>query len=256
MQVIVEGRNLERLIHHGLTPDLDRLSEGLFESLEWVSVRKRWFEDISEKNVIQTTDGRFGIADGAATLPCSVLPETAIYANKEYWMPVFSYLIGRVRLSDLRPDELPGILFNYLQAMFILLRVRLVYIDQEGYYTSASLFDQLPMILDKLVPEFRGLFTRLLIREDKTPGLEDLEKIKTLFMKRVIGRGEDLVARPAPELELMPVIGLFARPVGLAARPMETRAGMRTTMWQNGDLLVAMILAVALSFSVWLSAGR
>ncbi|HEY6899626.1 MAG TPA: hypothetical protein VI233_03250 [Puia sp.] len=177
---------LEKLIHCGFAPDLRRLSEGVFAALESVFSKKRWFEDICEENVFCSAEGQFEIPSEAATMPCSALPETARYANKEYWMPVFSYLIGRVRLMDLRPGELPGILFNYLEAVFMLLRVRLVFIDQEGYYGSAGLFDQLPIILDKMVPEYRGLFVRLLSRVDMTPAAADLEQIKVLFMRKVV----------------------------------------------------------------------
>ncbi|MBS1662611.1 MAG: hypothetical protein JST68_16330 [Bacteroidetes bacterium] len=177
---------LEKLIHCGFAPDLRRLSDGIFKALESVFVKKRWFEDVCEENVLCMPEGRFEVPAGAATVPCSALPETARYASKEYWMPVFSYLIGRVRLMELKPGELPGILFNYLEAVFMLLRVRLVFIDQEGHYGSAGLFDQLPIILDKMIPEYRVLFTRLLSRVDKTPGAADLEQIKALFLRKVV----------------------------------------------------------------------
>lgn len=180
---------LEKLIHCGSVPDLRRLSDGIFRALESVFAKKRWFEDVCEENIVCLDGERFEVPAEAVTVPCTALPETDRYAGKEYWMPVFSYLIGRVRLMDLKPGELPGILFNYLEAVFMLLRVRLVFVDQEGYYGSAGLFEQLPIILDKMVPEYRALFTRLLTRVDMAPGAADLEQIKNLFLKKVVGDG-------------------------------------------------------------------
>jgi hypothetical protein len=185
-EVIAAPSSLEQLIESGTAPSIHRLSQGLFQSLEQINAQKCWFTDVCEKEVLCTRDGRFSLSISGNTASQGELPDTAIYACQEYWMPTFSYLIGRVRLAELSPGELPGILFNYLQTMLLILRVRLVFIDQEGYYSSASLFDQLPIILDKLIPEYRTVFTRLLTKEDKTPGHKDLTLIKNLFIQRVV----------------------------------------------------------------------
>ncbi|HXO75411.1 MAG TPA: hypothetical protein VN824_09260, partial [Puia sp.] len=174
---------------------------------------------------------------------------------------------------ELRPGELPGILFNYLQTMLLILRVRLVFVDQEGYYNSAGLFDQLPIILDKLVPEYRALFTRLLTKADKTPTLSDLKQIKKLFMEKVVLRPCDPAVSPAPGQTL-----LFQNQQALQPETRSTiRSAIRSTMQsapqstvlptaypfkrsadylQNGDFVVAVILALALTFSVWLWSGH
>lgn len=197
MQVTCNSFTLEQLIRNGSAPAIYRLSEDIFKALESIYAEKRWFTDVSEAAINCSKDGRFSIAVAGNTVPRSELPDMANYSCKEYWMPVFSYLIGRVRLSELKPGELPGILFNYLQTMFLILRVRLVFVDQEGYYNSAALFDQLPIILDKLVPEYRVLFTRLLTKTDKTPGLSDLKQIKTLFIEKVVLRPNDAETPPS-----------------------------------------------------------
>lgn len=249
MQVMTSHSfSLETLIQNGSAPAVHRLSEDLFKALESIYVEKRWFTDICEKDIFCSGDGRFSVAVSGNTVSRSELPDTANYSCKEYWMPVFSYLIGRVRL-ELRPCELPGILFNYLQTMLLILRVRLVFVDQEGYYNSTGLFDQLPTILDKLVPEYRALFTRLLTRADKTPGLSDLKQIKTLFIEKVVLRPIDPEVSPA----MRPAAQSAARATGQAA----TRPFKRGPEYlQNGDFVVAVILAVALTFSVWLWSGH
>lgn len=276
--------SLETLIQDGSSPAVHRLSEDLFKALESINAEKRWFTDICEKDIFCGRDGRFSVVVSGNTAPRSEFPDTAIYASKEYWMPVFSYLIGRVRL-ELRPCELPGILFNYLQTMLLILRVRLVFVDQEGYYNSPGLFDQLPIILDKLVPEYRVLFTRLLAKADKTPSVSDLRQIRTLFIEKVVLRPIDSAVSPAArpaarqslqsndrqtlqsndQQTLQPASRLTAQSAALstvqsaflptaqfAARPFKRS----TDYLQNGDFVVAVILAVALTFSVWLWSGH
>jgi hypothetical protein len=233
---------LEKLIHGGSAPDIYQLSADLFQALESVYQQRQWFGDICEKNILYTKEGRFILSE-PDKLPCSTLPDTASYSCKEYWMPVFSYLLGRVRLIDLKPGEVPGILFNYLQAMFLILRVRLVFVDQEGYYNSPSLFDQLPMIMDKLVPEYRALFTRLLTHV-RVPSRAELKQISLLFMEKVVlSAGEET---PAP------------KPAEPVVRPSKRRRLVKRDngYLQNGDLLVVVILAMALTFSVWLWSGQ
>jgi len=233
---------LEKLIHAGSAPDIYQLSTDLFQVLESAYQQRRWFGDICEKNILYTNEGRFVLSE-PNTLPCSTLPDTASYSCKEYWMPVFSYLLGRVRFFDLKPGEVPGILFNYLQAMFLILRVRLVFVDQEGYYNSASLFDQLPMIMDKLVPEYRELFTRLLTNV-RIPSRAELKQISHLFMEKIVLRVEEGVQAQAH--------------VESAGRPSKKRRLVKRDhgVLQNGDLLIILLLAMALTVSVWLWSGQ
>ncbi len=277
--------SLETLIQDGSSPAIHRLSEDIFKALESIYAEKRWFTDISEKAIFCGRDGRFSVVASGNTAPRSEFPDTAIYASKEYWMPVFSYLIGRVRL-ELRPCELPGILFNYLQTMLLILRVRLAFFDQEGYYNSPGLFDQLPIILDKLVPEYRALFTRLLAKADKTPGLSDLRQIRSLFIEKVVLRPIDSAvspaAKPAARQSLQPSTQSTTRlemrstsnpehpktlsttapspsmqPIGQSTVLPAAHPFKRSTDYlQNGDFVVAVILAVALTFSVWLWSGH
>lgn len=256
--------SLETLIQDGSAPAVYRLSEDLFKALESIYAEKRWFTDISEAAIFCSRDGRFSVATAGNTVPRSELPDTAIYASKEYWMPVFSYLIGRVRL-ELKPCELPGILFNYLQTMLLILRVRLVFVDQEGYYNSSGLFDQLPIILDKLVPEYRALFTRLLTKADKTPALADLKQIKTLFIQKIVLRPIDSDVTPAtrPTLQsqdqhaLQPATRSTIQSAPLSTvLPTAYPFKRGTDYLQNGDFVVAVILAAALTFSVWLWSGH
>ncbi|MBS1604019.1 MAG: hypothetical protein JST42_15230 [Bacteroidetes bacterium] len=264
-KLVVSGReaistpsSLEQLINNGSAPAIYRLSRDLFQSLEQINAKKCWFTDVCEKKILCTRDDRFSLSISGNTASQGELPDTATYACQEYWMPTFSYLIGRVRLTELSPGELPGILFSYLQTMLLILRVRLVFIDQEGYYNSASLFDQLPTILDKLIPEFRILFTRLLTKEDKTPKASDLKQIKSLFIRRVVLPPEnadlipdDLTTPPALHRKATPSRTLVSwqRPPALMIR-------QSTGNIQNGDLLVAIILAMALTFSAWLWLGH
>ena len=192
---------LEQLIANGSVPSVYSLAEDLFKTLETAYAEKRWLVDICEKDILSARDGRFLLT--ASSVAYDVLPDPAIYANKDYWMPVFSYLIGRVRLAELKPGELPGILYNYLQAMLLILRVKLVFVEQEGYYNSNALFDQLPIILDKMVPEFRLLFSHLLDRGNKTPGPVDLWEIRSLFFEKVV-IGPSEPGWGQPEMGMLP----------------------------------------------------
>ncbi|WP_431211892.1 hypothetical protein ACQ86N_39905 [Puia sp. P3] len=201
-EVINAPSTLAQLVSCGSAPAVHLLSQDLFYSLEMINGEKCWFKEISEKEIHRNRRGRFSLSVNGNMASQAELPDTAVYASQDYWMPVFSYLVGRVRLTELNPGEVPGILFNYLQTMLLILRVRLVFVDQEGYYSSASLFDQLPMILDKLIPEYRTLFTKLLTNEDKTPRPSDLRQIKKLFFERVVvpPAGADLML-PAAQRE-------------------------------------------------------
>jgi len=263
---------LEQLINSGSMPAIHRLSQGLFQSLEEINAERCWFTDISEKEILCSRDGRFSLSVAGNTASQSELPDTAIYACQEYWMPTFAYLIGRVRLAELSPGELPGILFNYLQTMLLILRVRLVFIDQEGYYSSTSLFDQLPIILDKLIPEYRSLFTRLLTKDDKTPRPSDLKQIKNLFIQRVVlpPANADLTPEPSTTTPVLqrstvpsaprsntPSVPRTTTPSLISwRRPPALMISQASNNIQNGDFLVAILLAMALTFSAWLWSGH
>jgi hypothetical protein len=257
MQVMTSHSfSLETLIQDGSAPAIHRLSEDLFNALESIYAEKRWFADICEKDIFCNRDGRFSMVVSGNTVPRSEFPDTAIYASKEYWMPVFSYLIGRVRL-ELRPCELPGILFNYLQTTLLILRIRLVFVDQEGYYNSTGLFDQLPIILDKLVPEYRALFTRLLTKADKTPSLSDLRHLRTLFIEKVVLRPIDSEVSPAAKLALQSEDQQGSQLASRSTAQVAAHPFKRSSDYlQNGDFVVAVVLAVALTFSVWLWSGH
>jgi hypothetical protein len=291
-EAVAAPSTLDQLVQRGSAPAIHLLSQDLFLSLEVINGEKCWFKEISEKEIHRARSGRFSLTINGNTVSQAELPDTAVYASQDYWMPVFSYLIGRVRLTELNPGEVPGILFNYLQTMLLILRVRLVFVDQEGYYSSVSLFDQLPMILDKLIPEYRTLFTRMLTKDDKTPGPSDLRQIRKLFIERVVAppAGADLTlpatqwengvpawgknglparrekvaatqqeGRPAPRVNADPLAWPKAEPMarpGSWTRFPSLAAGYSSANIQNGDFLVAVILAVALTFSAWLWAGH
>jgi len=265
---VANSSTLDQMVCRGSAPAIHLLSQDLFLSLETINGEKCWFKEICEKEIHCTRSGRFSLSINGNTASQTELPDTAVYASQDYWMPVFSYLIGRVRLTDLNPGELPGILFNYLQTMLLILRVRLVFVDQEGYYTSASLFDQLPMILDKLIPEYRTLFTRLLTKDDKTPKPSDLRQIKNLFIERVVLPPAGAGLTPPPSLQDTTPPSLrdtnpssrqdtnpLPRPASLK-RLSSLAAGYSSGNIQNGDCLVAVILAMALTFSAWIWSGH
>jgi hypothetical protein len=97
--------------------------------------------------------------------------------------------------------------------------------------------------MDKLVPEYRALITQLLTNV-RIPSRAELKQINLLFMEKVVLSAGTETQAPKP-----------AEPV---VRPLKGRRLVKRDngYLQNGDLLVVVILAMALTFSVWLWSGQ
>jgi hypothetical protein len=181
-----KGDTLDLLIREGVVPDIGRLTDDLFKALDSIHRHGYWFSDFCEKNIFCTKDGRFFLIDLDSAHPSSVLPDNDMYGNKEYWALVFSFFVQWAGLGDFKPADIPGPLFNYFQVVFLILRVRAALIDRIEDYKSTKLYDKLPNLLDKAVPEYRELFTQLLQNGNVDPDPVEIAQIKTLLLQKIV----------------------------------------------------------------------
>jgi hypothetical protein len=182
----MEGDTLDRRIGDGEVPDPAKLAADLFRALASIHRQAHWFPDFCDKNIFCAKEGGFLLIDLDSAQPSSTPPDTEIYASKEYWAPAFSFFIGPAGLPGFRPRDISGILLNYLQAVFLILRVRVGLIDGKDSYKSTELLHRLPRILDSTVPEYRSLFLRLVKNGPGIPDPSDIAQIRTLLDQRIV----------------------------------------------------------------------
>jgi hypothetical protein len=208
----MKGDTLDNLIREGVVPDIARLTDDLFKALASIHRHDHWFSDFCEKNIFCTKDGRFFLIDLDSAHPSSVLPDNDMYGNKEYWALVFSFFVQKAGLRDFKPADIPGPLFNYLQVVFLILRIRAALIDQTEDYKSTRLYDQLPGLLDQTVPEYRDLFIRLLQNGHTDPDPAEIGQIKSLLLQKIVTGNPDPPRPPHPDptpKKTLPVIHSF-----------------------------------------------
>jgi len=194
----MEGDTLDNVIKDGVVPDIGRLADELFKALGSIHRHEHWMSDFCEKNIFCKKDGGFCLIDLDSTHPAGLRPDNEMYGSKEYWALVFSYLINCVGLKDFKPGDIPGPVLNYLQVVFLILRIRAGLTEGIGNYKSTEFCDKLPELLDLNISAYRELFSDLLNAGVSTPGADDIKRIKALLV-------ENMVDAPALRTEPVPV---------------------------------------------------
>jgi len=210
----MKGDTLDRFIAQGGVPDPVRMTNDLFMALDVIHEHGHWFADFCEKNIFRTEEGRHYLIDLDSAPPSSMLPNKEIYASKEYWAFAFTYLMEQVGLSGFRPEDISGVLLNYLQAVLLILRVKTGLTDGIGDYRSTTWAEDLPRLLGERLPQYRTLFRRILEAGNGSPDATDIGAIKEIFMSFVMNKQQvSMKTHPTVDRRTkeMPVIRSFTR---------------------------------------------
>lgn len=208
----MEGCTLDKMIQEGETPDTAKLVEHLFKALGSIHRLDHWFVDFCEKNIFCTKAGDFLLIDLDSVHPSSAFPDNEMYGSKEYWALVFSYFVKQSGLEGFKPADISGPLLNYLQVVFLALRIRAGLDDRIAEYKSTQLFERLPSLLDETVPEYKELFGDMLRNGVGVPDSAEIEKVRDLLIRKIV-HGKLGSADPVPRPKPGPVPGPDLIPV-------------------------------------------
>jgi len=98
-------------------------------ALQAIHKRGFWYADFIEKNIFCDKSGRFFLIDLDSTQPESSVPDTDMWGSKEYWGLVFKYCTDVLHSTAIKPSHFNGISFNYLHAIFLILRLKIFSFD-------------------------------------------------------------------------------------------------------------------------------
>ena len=180
------GDTMDNVIRSGGSIDAEKLAEDLFRAIGSIHRHGYWFADFCEKNIFCTIDGRYFLVDLDSAQPESAAPDNEMFANKEYWALAFTFLIERAGCKSFKPADISGVLLNYIQALLLVLRVRVGLIDKKEEFKSTSLYNQLPLFLDQAAPEFKKTCRRLLERTPQAPDESEIKLLKALMLQRIV----------------------------------------------------------------------
>ena len=156
----IEGQTLDSLISKKFEVKLTELTDDLFNALQAIHKRGFWYADFIEKNIFCDKSGRFFLIDLDSTQPESSVPDTDMWGSKEYWGLVFKYCTDVLHSTAIKPSHFNGISFNYLHAIFLILRLKIFSFDVEREYYSSEFFNHLPVYLNRASSSFKNLFDK------------------------------------------------------------------------------------------------
>lgn len=180
----LDGETLDKLIEARKEVDLQLLSDGIFQSFETLKENGYWFIDFCEKNIF-CTDTKYFLVDIDSTTRISEPPDNGLDGSKDYWILVFDFY--RKVLSE-KPElsSVNGINFNYLQLIFLLLRLKLFYEQNYRDYNAHELFEKLPGYLNSLSPEYQDFFYKAIKDKDTPFSNADILQLKKLIKETII----------------------------------------------------------------------
>lgn len=182
----IEGATLEKVLYEPAAVNLRRLVSDIFHALEAIHRHGYWFADFCEKNIFCEKSGRYLLVDLDSTQPWSAPPSNEMYGSKDYWIPVYKFYKEVLNQPDIVLSDISGTGLDYLQAVFLILHVKLFKESGRKVYRSDEDYNGLPAYLNTLDPEFRNLFLQL--QQHRSPVLspEQVTYIKSLIENRII----------------------------------------------------------------------
>jgi hypothetical protein len=192
----MDGGTLDDLVKKGWAPDAGRLLGDIIKAFGAMHGLEHWMSDFCEKNIFCKRDDAYCLIDLDSAHPTAARPNNEMYGNKDYWSGGLAYLSQRLKLSNSGPGDVAGPVLNYLQLSLLIVRIKAGLVDKKEDYKSPDLLARLPGILDRTIPEFRGLFKALVKNGEEVPSAEDIKQIKELLTKKVVNGelvyGEDV----------------------------------------------------------------
>lgn len=192
----LDGHTLEQAIGELENINLQKLTDDLFSAMRSVHENGFWFSDFCEKNIFWEKSGRFLLVDLDSAQPASVLPSNDLYGSKDYWIPVYRFYKEGLSQSQIMLPHLNGISLNYLQCVFLILRLKLYQLNGNELYKSDTVFDGLPAVLGNYCPGFERVF-RQILEEDSRPLAEDtVAGIRQLIHEQIINNDMKVTSGP------------------------------------------------------------
>jgi hypothetical protein len=182
----LEGETLDKLISKGFKIDLRILCNDLFSALQSLYNRDYWFADFCEKNIFCEKKGKFLLVDLDSAQPIEESPTNDMAGNKEYWSLVFDFYHNILGQKNFKSSDINGISLNYLQVIFLLLRLRMFYFNKIDEYNSTRFFRQLPATLHNISSSFSKIFNRVFQNDTKPLTENDIREIKKLVDENII----------------------------------------------------------------------
>lgn len=196
----MEGKTLENLITGNTPVDLTKLTNDLFAAFDTLRKYGYWFPDFVEKNIFSQKGG-FVLMDLDSAQPFSRLPHDDMDVSKDYWALVFDYYKKVLGYADLKVTDLSGLSFNYLQVIFLILRLKLSYNPERQQYRHTEVFYELPAELDQLDPAFRDLFTNIYNQRNDPPYAGQADEVRRMIIQKVIPYQPNHRAPASPAIE-------------------------------------------------------
>jgi len=196
----VEGDTLDNLISKNIEINLSRLTEDLFNALQSLLSKDYWFADFCEKNIFYEKKGRFLLVDLDSAQPLSEVPKNDMFGNKDYWVLVFNLYKKVLGQKNFNLSDINGISLNYLQVVFLIMRLKIFYSNREKEYHSHELFDSLPANLNYRYTSFKKIINKVLQNGNTPLHSDDISDIKRLIEEKIINEDGSSVNSAAAEL--------------------------------------------------------
>lgn len=193
-----KGRTLDALLAGKPHVDLERLTNDLFRAFESLHKHQFWFTDFCEKNIFCEDSGKFLLIDVDSCAGVSVVPSNDMDVNMLYLAQVLKFYRD-ILLIELNPSDLPGIVLNHLQVIFLVLNLKIYLSGDQEHYTPDQTFNTLSSELDEIDPAFRELFKEVLKAAKDTNYLYDVDKIRKHVLQNIIVSGEQPIKTAQPK---------------------------------------------------------
>ena len=223
------GQTLQQQVMEHEPVDLTRLTADLFRALAAIHRQAHWFADFTEKNIFyEETNQRYLLIDLDSVQSTTARPDHDLYGDNAYWALVLRFYREEVGYTDLPLTALPGPVLNYLQVIFLILRLKLYQAASEQVYQNGKGYEQLVGYLAAAEGDFRQVFERAYQDSRSSPYLSWGGELQASIEQHLIGGAFVLPAREPAEMDVAhPVIRQF----GSSAT--EVEAGQRFTLsWQ------------------------
>jgi hypothetical protein len=207
----VSGQTLYDCVLEKAELDLERFTEDLFSGVQILQKKAHWFPDFCEKNIFCSQDKHFLLIDLDSAQPISDLPDNDMWGSKEYWALVFNFCRSILNYKGFLPSQFNGTSLNYLNIIFLVLRLRIFYTSNGIEYDSMEFYNNLPRYLNDISPSIKEIFNKIYKNKERPLKLQEVKEIKDLVLNKIVNLSEDQLKRimednPDP----MPVINNFS----------------------------------------------
>jgi uncharacterized cupredoxin-like copper-binding protein len=182
----IEGETLHKLILNNEAIDLRKLTKDLFNAIRSLYESGYWFADFTEKNIFYSKSGKYVLIDIDSAQPSQLAPDNDMWGDKAYWISVLDFYKNILHEKNFRLAGINGISLNYLQLIFLILRIKLSDSNKAGDYFSSDLHNLLPAALNKQSTLFKKVFSKVQQRESFALQNDEITEIKNLVEDKII----------------------------------------------------------------------